>query len=70
MLQLLFGVIRDVLACHDDASRVGLEKTHSVMQGHRFADAAASENADRFARHHLKADVIEHDAFSCCLNLF
>jgi len=41
-----------------------------VMQGHRFADAAASENADRFARHHLKADVIEHDAFSCCLNLF
>ena len=32
-----------------------------MMQRHRLAHAAAPQDADRLARHHVEADVIEHD---------
>ena len=59
--ELLFVVVGDVLAGNDDASGVGLEEAHDVMQGDGLAHAAASENADRFRGHNIEVDVIEND---------
>ena len=38
--------------------------------GQVFGRVQVAKHIARFARHHIKADVIEHDAFSCRLNLF
>ncbi len=54
-------VVGDVLAGNDDASRVGLEKSHDVMQRNRLAHAATSEDADGFGGQHVEVDVVEHD---------
>ena len=60
-LQLLFGVVGNVLAGDDDASGVRFEKAHDVMQRDRFAHAAAAQDADGFAGQDVEADAIEHD---------
>ena len=45
----------------DHAARIGLEKSHDVMQRDRFAHAAAPQNADRLGGQHVEVDVVEHD---------
>ena len=61
MFQLLLGVIGDVLSGDDHAPGIRLEESHDVMQRHRFAHAAAPQNAYRLRRQHVEADVVEHD---------
>ena len=59
-LHLLFRVVGDVLPGDDDASGVGLEEPHDVVQRDRFTHAAAAEDADGLGGHHVETDVLEH----------
>src|SRR6202034_4777073 len=59
--ELHFVIVGNVLASDNDASRIRLQKSHDVMQGHRFSDAAAAKNADHLARQHVEIDVLENN---------
>ena len=60
VFKLRLVVIRDVLKGHDHTAFIRLEEAHDVMQGDRFAHAAAPENAERFTGIHLEAHILKH----------
>ena len=58
--QALFRPVGNVLAGHNDAARIGLEKTHNMLQGDRFSHAAAAHDDAGLARIDEEAHAVEH----------
>ncbi len=58
----LFVEAGDLLALEPNRPRIGLEKAHQQAQGHRFAHAAAAQDAQRLSALNLKAHILKHRA--------
>src|SRR5579859_461903 len=65
-LHLIFAVIRDVFTGYDDPPGIWLEESHEIVQAHRLAHTAASQNAKRLARLHMEAHLVQHAVIPEC----
>ena len=59
LLHLLLRIVGDVLASDNDPARVRLKKPHDVLQCDRLAHTAASQDAHRFSRQNIEANVLQ-----------
>jgi hypothetical protein len=55
--QFGFGHVGDVLESNDDPATVGLYEAHDVVEGHRFAYTATSNDGYGLARIDIKIGI-------------